>query len=325
MLMDRFGRRARDLRISVTDRCNYKCAYCMPAHVEWLPKPEILNFDEIARLAGIFVCEGIEKIRITGGEPLARRDLVILASRLAAIEGVHDISLTTNGYFLAELAAPLRDAGVQRINVSLDTLRPDRFRNVTGSDSFERVLQGIRAARSAGFEPIKVNCVVVRGFNDDEIVDFLRWGMGEGLEIRFIEFMPLDGDHHWALKNVMSQAEILQRIGEFFPVEKVECKEPRPAVRFGVSGSSAEFGVIASVTEPFCTNCSRVRLTADGKFRTCLFAMEETDLKGPVRSGMSRENIAAIVREAAFRKWAGHRIHEKDFRPPDRAMYAIGG
>jgi cyclic pyranopterin phosphate synthase len=324
-MIDQFGRQATDLRISVTDRCNYKCAYCMPAHVEWLPKPQILTFEEIDYLTRIFVDEGVTHLRLTGGEPLVRRDLHVLVSKLFGIPGVEDISLTTNGYFLKQQAAKLREAGIRRINISLDSLKPDRFTQITRNNSFVRVLEGINEAKRAGFSPIKVNCVVIRGFNDDEIVDFLRWGKENGLQIRFIEFMPLDGDHNWRRENVLSQAEIVKKARELGAISEMVEESPSPATKYVFDGGESEFGVIPSVSEPFCANCSRIRITADGKFRSCLFAIQETDLRTPLRAGATREELAAIIRQAVYYKWAGHKINDPDFQQPERAMYAIGG
>lgn len=325
MLVDQFGRQATDLRISVTDRCNYRCSYCMPAHVEWLPKPQILHFEEIDSLTRLFVGEGVREIRLTGGEPLVRRDLEILVSKLAKIDGVRDISLTTNGYFLKQQAQKLRDAGIQRINISLDTLRPERFAQITQNNSFDRVLEGIEEAKRVGFAPIKINCVAVRGFNDDEIVDFLKWGAANDLQIRFIEFMPLDGDHNWKRVKVLTKNEILEKSKEYSSLEEVSDKTPEPATRFSYLNGKGEFGIIPSVSQPFCSHCSRIRVTADGKFRTCLFAIEETDLRGPLRAGAPAEQLIAVIRNAVYHKWAGHKINEPDFEQPKRAMYAIGG
>jgi GTP 3',8-cyclase len=325
MLIDKFGRHATDLRISVTDRCNYRCVYCMPASVEWLPKPQILTFEEIEFLTRIFVQEGVTQLRITGGEPLVRRNVNKLIERLAKLDGIRDISLTTNGYFLKEQAQALQNAGITRINISLDTLRRDRFAEITRTDSFERVIAGIEEARKVGFDPIKINCVAIRGFNDDEIVDFLRWGAENHLQIRFIEFMPLDGDHNWKRENVMTKREILEKARQFGSVSEIMEIEPAPATKFSYAAGTAEFGVIPSVSEPFCASCSRIRITADGKFRTCLFAIEETDLRGPLRANASTAELASLLRDAVAHKWAGHKINDPDFEQPERAMYAIGG
>jgi GTP 3',8-cyclase len=325
MLIDQFGRQATDLRVSVTDRCNYRCLYCMPAEVQWLPKPQILTFEEIERLVVLFAAEGVRKLRLTGGEPLVRRDLPLLVKRLSNIKGIEDISLTTNGYYLKEYAKDLKAAGIQRLNISLDSLRADRFFEITRSNSFDRVMAGIIAAKEAGFDPIKINCVPIRGFNDDEVIDFLHWGAQENLQIRFIEFMPLDGDHHWKRENVVSQSEILEQIRRTATIQTLEQSRPAPAIRYQFGSGTGEFGVIPSVTAPFCSNCSRIRLTADGKFRTCLFAIQETDLLTPLRAGAPDENLVDMLRNAVYHKWAGHKINDPDFQQPDRAMYAIGG
>ncbi len=325
MLIDQFGRRATDLRISVTDRCNYRCLYCMPAHVQWLPKPEILTFEEIEALTKLFASEGVNEIRLTGGEPLVRRDLASLAERLGKIKGIDEISLTTNGYYLKEQARDLWNAGIRRLNVSLDSLKPERFAEITRNNSFDRVLEGIFHAKSVGFDPIKINCVPIRGFNDDEILDFLKWGAESGLQIRFIEFMPLDGDHNWKRENVLPQAEILQRVAKTGLVKEVRSDTPAPAMKFHYAGGKSDFGVIPSVTKPFCADCSRIRLTSDGKLRNCLFAIEETDLRGPLRSGASDRQLIEMMRNAVYHKWAGHKINDPDFEQPARAMYAIGG
>lgn len=297
----------------------------MPTNVEWLPKREILNFDEIEFLVRIFASEGINEIRLTGGEPLARKDLPVLVTKLVKIPGIQDISLTTNGYYLKEQAARLREAGIRRINISLDSLRPDRFEQITRSPAFDRVMEGIEEAQKAGFDPIKINCVAIRGFNDDEIVDFLEWGLERRLQIRFIEFMPLDGDHNWNRANVLTQAEILEKARGFDKIEYAGSETPAPAARFSYSKGMGEFGVIPSVSQPFCGHCTRIRITAEGKFRTCLFALDEVDLKAPLRDGKSVEEITEIIRNAVYKKWAGHKINDPDFEQPHRAMYAIGG
>ncbi|HSP07749.1 MAG TPA: GTP 3',8-cyclase MoaA [Acidobacteriota bacterium] len=324
-LVDQFGRIATDLRISVTDRCNYRCVYCMPTHVEWLPKAQILTFDEVEFLARLFVRLGVNQIRLTGGEPLVRRDVHLLAARIAKIEGLEDLSITTNGYHLKELARPLKDAGITRLNVSLDTLRADRFAEITRNDSFSRVMAGIDAARDAGFDPIKINCVAIRGFNDDEIADFLRWGRDNRLQIRFIEFMPLDGDHNWNRNRVLTRDEILDKAREAGEIQEIFEHQPAPATKYSFASGDGQFGVIPSVSHPFCENCTRIRITAEGKFRNCLFAIQETDLRGPLRAGGGEEELERLIRATVFEKWAGHKINQPDFLQPKRAMYAIGG
>jgi cyclic pyranopterin phosphate synthase len=296
----------------------------MPAEVQWLPKPQILTFEELEHLVTLFAQEGVTKLRLTGGEPLERRDLPLLAARLNQVKGIQDISLTTNGYYLKEYAHALKSAGIQRLNISLDSLRPDRFEKITRNNSFHRVLEGIQAAKAAGFDPIKINCVPIRGFNDDEILDFLEWGAVEKLQIRFIEFMPLDGDHNWKRENVLTEAEILDSVRSAKSAVPKPQTKPAPAMLFEYSDGS-EFGVIPSVTNPFCGDCSRIRLTADGKLRNCLFALQETDLLGPLRRGVPDHEIIDLIRNAIYHKWAGHKINDEDFEQPARAMYAIGG
>ncbi|MDI3297988.1 MAG: GTP 3',8-cyclase MoaA [Bacillota bacterium] len=322
-LVDRFGRVVRKLRISVTDRCNFRCQYCMPSeNVRWLPRSEILTFEEIARLARVAVGLGVQRVRLTGGEPLARPEMEVLVEQLAAIEGLRDLSMTTNGYFLPEKAEALRRAGLGSLNISLDSLRRDRFAELTRRDTFERVLEGIRAALAAGF-PVKINTVLMRGINEDEVTDFIEWGRQMGVRVRFIEFMPLDGDRRWSRERVVTADEILAEAAKLGPVESVEADPHQPARAYRVAG--VEFGIIASVSRPFCHQCDRIRLTADGKIRNCLFALEETDLRGPLRSGADDEALAAVMRGAVWSKWEGHLINRQDFRQPERAMYAIGG
>lgn len=322
-LVDRFGRVARKLRISVTDRCNFRCQYCMPSeNVRWLPRGEILSFEEIARLARVAVGLGVERIRLTGGEPLVRPQVEVLVEELAAIAGLADLSMTTNGYFLPEKAEALRRAGLRGLNISLDSLRRERFAELTRRDTFERVLEGIRAARAAGFR-VKINTVLMRGVNEDEVPAFLEWSRENGLLVRFIEFMPLDGDRRWSRERVVEADEILAAAARLGPVESVEAEPHQPARLYRVAG--VEFGVIASVSRPFCRQCDRIRLTADGKLRNCLFALDETDLRQPLRSGASDEELAAVMRSAVWSKWEGHLINRREFRQPERAMYAIGG
>jgi cyclic pyranopterin phosphate synthase len=295
----------------------------MPEQPQWLPKPQILTFEEIEKLVTIFAAEGVTKLRLTGGEPLVRRDLPVLTERLRKIPGIQEISITTNGYYLKEFAGHLKKAGIDRINISLDSLRPDRFAEITRSNSFDRVIAGIEEARKVGFDPIKINCVPIRGFNEDEIMDFLKWGAENQLQIRFIEFMPLDGDHQWKRENVLTQSDILEIIRKAETVQPVTQSRPAPAKTFAGDGNL--FGIIPSVTQPFCSDCSRIRITAEGKFRTCLFAMTETDLRGPLRSGAAEKEIVELIRNAVYHKWAGHKINQPDFEQPARAMYSIGG
>jgi len=323
-LMDGFGRVHRDLRISVTDRCNFRCRYCMPAEgLEWLPRDGLLSYEEIFRVASLVVERfGIRSIRLTGGEPTVRAklpDLVRLLSPLPV-----DLALTTNGATLRLLAAELAEAGLGRINVSLDSLRRDRFEELTLRDGLARVLDGIEAALAAGLSPVKVNVVVMRGVNDDELVDFARFGRELGVTVRFIEFMPLDAEEAWSEAAVVSQEEILATISAVYPLEP-PARSNAPATRFRYMDGGGEIGVVASVTQSFCDSCDRIRLTADGQFRNCLFAIEEFDLRGLLRSGASDDEVADLVERAVAAKWAGHGIGRVDFIRPARSMSQIGG
>lgn len=323
-LVDGYGRVHRDLRISVTDRCNFRCTYCMPADgMVWHPRDELLTFEELTRIATVCVERfGFDSIRLTGGEPTVRARLPVLVEQLAPL-GV-DLSLTTNGATLGALAADLRAAGLDRINVSLDSLRPDRFAAVTRRDELPAVLDGIRAAVAAGFAPVKVNVVVVRGVNDDEIVDFARFGRDEGVTVRFIEFMPLDADERWSHEQVVPSAEIVAAIDAAFPTEALH-RGSDPAERHRYLDGCGEFGVIGTVTEPFCTTCDRVRLTADGQLRACLFSTDETDLRALLRSGGTDDDLAAALATTVAGKWAGHGISNVTFTRPTRSMSEIGG
>jgi cyclic pyranopterin phosphate synthase len=323
-LVDGFGRVHRDLRISVTDRCNFRCTYCMPAEgMVWQPRQQLLTFEEIERIARVCVERfGFDSIRLTGGEPTVRARLPLLVEKLAAL-GV-DLSLTTNGSTLASSAHDLRAAGLDRINVSLDSLRADRFLELTRRDELPQVLAGIRAAVAAGFAPVKVNVVVVRGVNHDEVVDFARFGRDEGVEVRFIEFMPLDADHRWDASAVVPSAEIVAAIAEQFPAERQE-RAHDPAERHRYLDGRGGFGVIGSVTEPFCSSCDRVRLTADGQLRACLFATDETDLRALLRAGADDDALAAALTSTVAGKWAGHGISNVHFIRPARSMSEIGG
>ncbi|MCB0971405.1 MAG: GTP 3',8-cyclase MoaA [Acidimicrobiales bacterium] len=323
-LVDTFGRRHRDLRISVTDRCNFRCTYCMPAEgMVWHPRDQLLTFEELTRVARVCVERfGFDSIRLTGGEPTVRARLPLLVGELAAL-GV-DLAMTTNGSTLAAGAAELRAAGLGRINVSLDSLRPDRFAALTRRDELDAVLEGIRAAVAAGFDPVKVNVVVVRGQNDDELVDFARFGRDEGVTVRFIEFMPLDAEERWRQGAVVPSAEIVAAVDAVFPLERVG-RGSEPAERHRYRDGRGEIGVIGSVTEPFCTSCDRVRLTADGQLRACLFATTETDLRAIVRDGGTDDDLAAAIATTVAGKWAGHGITQVDFTRPARSMSEIGG
>ncbi len=324
-LVDPFGRVIRDLRISVTDRCNFRCTYCMPAEgMEWLPRSEVLTFEEIHRVSRIFVERfGVEGIRLTGGEPTVRAHLPMLISQLSGL-GV-DLAMTTNGATLRNNAEELRSAGLRRINISLDTLHADRFEQMTRRNELENVLAGIDAAVAAGFSPVKINAVIERGVNDDEIVDLARFGRERGVEVRFIEFMPLDATGHWANDRVVGQDEIVERIAEVFPLEQMPARGAAPADRWRYLDGAGTVGVIPSVTKPFCGDCDRVRLTAEGQFRTCLFATDEFDLREIMRSGGDDDALAERIIAAVGTKWAGHQINRVEFIRPNRSMSQIGG
>ena len=323
-LVDTFGRVHRDLRISVTDRCNFRCTYCMPPEgLEWLPRSELLTFEEIERVARLLVERfGVHSIRLTGGEPTVRARLADLVAMLAPLGT--DLALTTNGVTLGLLAGDLAGAGLRRINISLDSLRADRFRDLTLRDDLHRVLDGVDAALAAGLDPVKVNVVVMRGKNDDELLDFAEFGRRKGVEVRFIEYMPLDAEEEWQATSVVGLAEITRRIGEVFPIE-AHRQGPEPASRFRYLDGKGFFGVVASVTQSFCGSCDRIRLTADGQFRNCLFGLEEYDLRGPLRRGAGDDELADIVRGAVRDKWAGHSIGKVHFIRPTRSMSQIGG
>ncbi len=327
-LRDTFGRVADDLRISVTDRCNFRCVYCMPAEgMRWLPRDEVLNFDEIVQVTRILVehC-GVRTLRLTGGEPLVRKGIEELTARLAAIDPSLDMAMTTNGILLREKASALRAAGLKRLNVSLDTLHADRFRNLARRDALDRVLDGLQAAREAGFSPLKLNMVVMRGQNDDEVVDFARLARREGYEVRFIEFMPLDADGAWTPESVVASREIIEAIDREFPLQPVANDRPAPATRFRFrDGSPGSIGVIPSVSDAFCKICNRLRLTADGHLRTCLFSIQEHDVKALLRRGASDLEIRDFVVAAVWQKEEGHKIGQPDFVRPARSMSQIGG
>jgi GTP 3',8-cyclase len=324
-LVDPFDRVVRDLRISVTDRCNFRCTYCMPEEgMQWMPRSEILTFEEIERLARICVEHyGFDGIRLTGGEPTIRAHITTLVSKLAAL-GV-DIAMTTNGATLRNIAHDLRDAGLCRINISLDTLDRERFARMTRRDELTNVLLGIEAAKSAGFDPVKINAVIERGANDDEIVDLARFGRDQGIEVRFIEFMPLDASDEWQRSKVVGQDEIVATLAEVWSLEPVPARGAAPADRWRYLDGGGTVGVIPTVTKPFCGDCDRVRLTADGQFRTCLFATDEFDLRAALRGGESDDQIAARIEAAVGTKWAGHQINQVNFVRPTRSMSQIGG
>lgn len=323
-LIDRFGRRHTDLRISVTDRCNFRCQYCMPVEgMEWLDRSDLLTFEEIERVARVLVEQcGVRSIRLTGGEPTVRARLPVLVEKLAALDV--DLSMTTNAATLAQCAHDLRSAGLQRLNISLDTLRPDRFLELTKRDSLQAVLDGIDAAVAVGFEPVKVNAVLMRGINDDEVIDFLDLGRSRGVVVRFIEFMPLDAQGQWSAERVISYNEILSTAAEHFDFEAIE-RGTSPAERFVHADGLGEFGIIASVTEPFCDSCDRIRLTADGQVRNCLFALEHVDIRRVLRGGGRDEDLVAAIAGEVDRKWAGHSIGQVHFLRPSKSMSQLGG
>ncbi len=324
-LIDRYGRIHRRLRISVTDRCNFRCVYCMPEQVAWIPKQEVLTYEEFERLTRLMVGLGIDRVRLTGGEPLVRRDVPALCERLARLPGLREVTLTTNAQALARFAQPLWDAGLRRLNLSLDTLDRARFLRIARRDFLDDVLAGIAEAERVGFRPIKVNMVVMRGVNDDEVPEFARLAREREWDVRFIEFMPLDGDREWDRGKVFSADEIehaVARVHSIVPLQNDPCD---PAREYTFADGVGRFGIIASVTRPFCATCDRLRLTADGKFRTCLFATEELDLKTPMRAGETDAQLTHRILEAVWMKRPGHLIGQTEFVQPARAMYAIGG
>jgi cyclic pyranopterin phosphate synthase len=324
-LVDSFGRVHRDLRISVTDRCNFRCTYCMPEEgMNWLPRHDVLTYEEIERVARVLVDRfGFESIRLTGGEPTVRARLPVLVEKLSALPV--DLALTTNGVSLRLLAHDLAAAGLDRINISLDSLRADRFLAITRRDALDSVLDGIDAAIEAGLAPIKINVVVMRGVNEDEVVDFAAFGRAKGVTVRFIEFMPLDAQGEWTNDQVVSQAEIVDRVDRVFPLEAVGRPGSAPAERFRFADGAGEIGVIPSVTNAFCDTCDRVRLTAEGQLRNCLFAVDEFDLRALLRDGATDDDLADAVKGVVAAKWSGHRINQPVFIRPSRSMSQIGG
>ena len=349
VLRDSYGRAIRDLRVSLTDRCNFRCFYCLP-HGEppIAPKEQMLSYEEIETVCEIFVALGIEKIRLTGGEPMLRRDIETIISKLAKLkEGEHagalsvesdklnhighnrllDLALTTNGYFLPERAQSLKAAGLDRVTISLDSLKRDVFKQMTGVDVLDKVLAGIAAAKDAGLQPIKINAVIVRGHNEDEVADFAAFAREHDVKMRFIEFMPLDSGHDWSREDVVSGKEIRQRIEERFPLASVDVNrgsDTSSRYRFA-DGAPGEIGIIAPVSEPFCGACSRIRLTADGQIRTCLFSTVEHSLRDVVRSGASREEIIEFIESVVLKKEPRHFINDPGFVTPSRTMSFIGG
>jgi len=329
LLKDSYGRAIRDLRVSVTDKCNFRCFYCLPhgSPLETAPKSSVLTYEEIEFAVEVFASLCVEKVRLTGGEPMLRRDIETLVAKLARVPGVKDLALTTNGYNLAERAAGLKAAGLSRVTVSLDSLKRATFEGMTGVDMLARVLEGIRAARRVGLAPVKVNAVIVRGYNDSEVADMAAFAREHGVLMRFIEFMPLDSGHGWTRERVVSGAEIREAINERFLLvaRRVE-RGAETATRYRFAdGSPGEVGIIAPVTEPFCGACSRIRLTADGQVRTCLFSKVEHSLRDVIRSGATRAEVAEYVESVAQKKEPRHYINETFFEQPARTMSLIGG
>jgi GTP 3',8-cyclase len=326
-LKDGHGRLIGDLRVSVTDRCNFRCQYCMPAEgLPWLERSELLSFEEIERLVRLLVPLGVRSIRLTGGEPLVRRQLPKLIAMLSDVEGLDDLSLTTNGYLLATMADELVEAGLERINVSLDSLSRDRFFQMTRRDSLPRVLEGLQALeRYPQLGPVKVNCVAMRGFTEDEVLPFAELARRKPYQVRFIEFMPLDADHAWSADKVLTGAEIRAMIDRVYPLDPVEREAHATANVWRFRDGAGEIGFVNPVSEPFCADCDRIRLTAEGKLRTCLFSLHETDLRGPLRNGAADEELVDVVRDAVWRKELKHHVAEPGFRQPPRTMSQIGG
>jgi GTP 3',8-cyclase len=326
-LVDGHGRQITDLRVSVTDRCNFRCQYCMPADgLPWLDRDEVLRFEEIERLVSVMARMGVTDLRLTGGEPLVRREFPRLVSMLSRVRGLEDLSLTTNAYLLERDASALVDAGITRVNVSIDSLQRDRFFQLTRRDSLPQVLRGLEAIGAfPQVTPIKVNAVALRDFTEEEAPPFAEFARSTSYQVRFIEFMPLDGDHAWSKDQVLTGEEIRAIIDRVHPLEEVP-REPHATARvFRFRDGAGEIGFINPVSEPFCADCNRIRLTADGKLRTCLFSIHETDLRQPLRSGASDADLERIIRDAVWRKELKHRVGEPGFRQPPRTMSAIGG
>ncbi len=326
-LVDGHGRTISDLRVSVTDRCNFRCQYCMPAEgLPWLDRSEILTFEEIERLVGLMAEMGVGDIRLTGGEPLVRRGIATLIAKLSLLEGVHDLSLTTNGYLLEKMADDLAAAGLRRINVSLDSLSRDRFFQMTRRDALAQVLRGLEALEPhAQLSPVKVNCVALKGFTEEEVIPFAELARRKPYQVRFIEFMPLDADGNWAPDRVLPGDELRAMIDRVYPLEEVPREAHSTARVWRFRDGGGELGFINPVSEPFCGDCNRIRLTAEGELRTCLFSMHETDLRGPLRDGVSDDALAELIRAAVWRKELKHRVNEPGFRQPPRTMSRIGG
>ncbi len=326
-LVDGIGRTIVNLRISVTDRCNFRCTYCMPEdNVEFMDRSKLLSFEELTRMASIVSRMGINRLRLTGGEPLMRKSLPVLIKMLSEVEGIDDIAMTTNAYFLKEHAQSLKDAGLKRLNVSLDALDPEKFRQVNRRDCLQQVLEGLQEAAKVGFKSIKINAVAVRNFSETEIMDLIAMGRSDGFEVRFIEFMPLDSDKVWERDKVLFGHEIIDMIKKEYDLVPVDNSlEIGPASEYEFADGKGRIGIITAVSNPFCDHCNRIRMTADGKLRTCLFSTHETDLKTLLRSGASDEDIIEAINDAVRIKEPGHKINLDDFERPERAMHAIGG
>lgn len=345
-MQDSFGRTIRDLRISITDRCNFRCLYCLPETEEaanfyrerfkpdeatpinytWKPKDNFLTYEEIERLARILAEHGVQKIRLTGGEPLLRRNVESLVSQLDSIPNIRDIALTTNGFIFPDRAQPLRDAGLKRVTFSLDSLDADNFKRLTGKDGLELVKRSIQRAKELGYSPIKLNAVIIRHLNEHEIEALAHFAAEQEITIRYIEFMPLDSSRAWQRDHVVSKNEILERLSKNLHLEPLKGDSPaETAQRWRIKGTRSEIGIIAPVTEPFCGNCNRIRLTADGKIRTCLFSLHEHDLKASLRAGDNDQQITKQLRDIVFQKEERHHIGEDEFQQPDRTMSYIGG
>ena len=326
-LIDGMGRTIVNLRISVTDRCNFRCTYCMPAdNVEFMDRSNLLSFEEIQRVAQIVSRMGINRLRLTGGEPLMRKNLPVLIKMLNEVDGIDDIAMTTNAYFLKDQAQSLKDAGLKRLNVSLDALDPEKFRDVNRRDCLQSVLDGLDTARKIGFQSIKINAVAVRNFSESEIMSLIDMGRSDGFEIRFIEFMPLDSDKVWERDKVLFGHEIIDMIKKNYELIPIDNSlEIGPASEYNFADGKGKIGIITAVSNPFCDHCNRIRMTADGKLRTCLFSTNETNLKELIRSGATNETITETIKQAVIVKAPGHKINLDDFERPTRAMHAIGG
>ena len=326
-LIDGMGRTIVNLRISVTDRCNFRCTYCMPAdNVEFMDRSNLLSFEEIQRVAQIVSRMGINRLRLTGGEPLMRKNLPVLIKMLSEVDGIDDIAMTTNAYFLKDQAQSLKDAGLKRLNVSLDALDPEKFRDVNRRDCLQSVLDGLDTARKVGFKSIKINAVAVRNFSETEIMSLIEMGRSDGFEVRFIEFMPLDSDKVWERDKVLFGHEIVNMIKDNYELVPIDNSlEIGPASEYNFADGKGKIGIITAVSNPFCDHCNRIRMTADGKLRTCLFSTKETNLKELIRSGATDKTIIETLKQAVLVKEPGHKINLDDFERPTRAMHAIGG